>query len=246
MKEKIKKLWRREGEMATCKLCSTRLEEGDLTCPSCGYLVGTDSNVFEIPGEDGSQSEEQDARPAAAPALARAMVDPHMEDGDEVDTEFGVEKDLEAEIEAAMGAQKEAASSSPVFNLGPAGLRELLAKQPEMLERGLSIVTDKKGNPIGAGLSTAVGHIDLLARDTSGALVVVMVAERDQGEELIAETLTRIGWVRKELGKGKQRVRGVVLMKEVPENLSYAAAAVAETILFKAYRVAVTFEDIEV
>lgn len=246
MREKIKKLWRGEEEVPTCKLCTTQLQEGELTCPNCGYLVDSGSNVFLIHGEDGGQEQQTQAPPAAAPALAQAMLNPHGEDSEEVETEFGTEKDLDAEIEAAMREQKNRESSTPAFNLGPAGLRDLLAKQPEMLEPGLSVVTDKGGKPVGAGFSTAVGSIDLLARDGKGALVVVMVGKGGQGEELVGETLQRIGWVRKNLGKGKQRVRGIVLLEKVPENLSYAAAAVADTILFKAYRVGVTFENVEV
>ena len=244
MRERIKKLWRREEEVPTCKLCTTPLEKGELTCPNCGYLVDTDSNVFFIQGDN--EGQEQETRPAGAPAPGEATFDPHGEDGENVETEFGTAKDLDEQIAAAMGGQKKPESSTPGFNLGPAGLRELLAKQPEMLEPGLNVVTDKGGKPVGARFSTAVGSIDLLARDASGALVVVMVGERGQGEELVGETLQRIGWVRKNLGKGKQRVRGIVLLEEVPENLSYAAAAVAETILFKAYRVGVTFQDVEV
>src|SRR3970282_734796 len=48
--------------------------------------------------------------------------------------------------------------------------------------------------------------------------------EREGGEDLVAETLQRIGCVRKHLGKGKQKTRGIVLVEQVPENLSYTAA----------------------
>lgn len=246
MRQKIKKLWRREEEVPTCKLCTAQLAEGELTCPNCGYLVDADSNVFFIQGDDRGQAHEKLARPAAGPQLVQAMPDPHAQDGEEGETEFGPEKDLEEEIEAVMEGQKKPESSTAVFNLGPTGLRELLAKQPEMLEPELSVVTDKGGKPVGAGFSTAVGIIDLLARDGSGSLVVVMIGEPGQGEELIGETLQRIGWVRKNLGKGKQRVRGIILLEDVPKNISYAAVAVAETVLFKTYRVGVTFQDVEV
>jgi hypothetical protein len=37
-----------------------------------------------------------------------------------------------------------------------------------------------------------------------------------------------------------------VLCVDVPEDLSYAAAAVIDTVAFKTYRVALTFEDLEV
>jgi RecB family endonuclease NucS len=133
-----------------------------------------------------------------------------------------------------------------VFALDPAGLRRLLGRQPELLEPGLSVFTDEKGRPVGAGYSTRVGEIDLLARDKSGTFVVVRVADREGGEELVAETLQRIGWVRKHLGKGKQKARGIILVEQAPENLSYTAAGVAGTITFKTYRIAVAFEDVEI
>lgn len=145
-----------------------------------------------------------------------------------------------------MPAETRPTGAVPVFNLDAAALRKLLARQPEILEPGLSVLTDDKGKPIGAGFSTGVGSIDLLARDSSGTLVVVRVGERGQGEELVSETLQRIGWVRKHLAKGKQNVRGVVLVEQAPENLSYTASAVAGTISFKTFSVAVTFENVEI
>ena len=132
-----------------------------------------------------------------------------------------------------------------MFALDAAGLRRLLARQPDLLEAGLGVLADDKGKPVGVGYATPVGDIDLLARDGSGILVVVRVADRGVGEELIAETLQRIGWVRKHLGKGKQKVRGIVLVEHAPDNLSYTASAVAGTITFKTYRVAVAFDDVE-
>lgn len=246
MRQRIKKLWRREEEVPTCKLCTTPLAEGELTCPNCGYLVDADSNVFLIQGDERGQGKQKHARPATVSPAGEVMTDSHVKDREEMEMEFGPEKNLDEEIEAVMEVQKKPESSAPVFTLGPTGLRELLAKQPEMLEPGLSVVADKGGKPVGAGFSSAVGLIDLLARDGNGALVVVMVGEPGQGEELVGETLQRIGWVRKNLGKGRQRVRGIILLEDVPKNLSYAAAAVAETVLLKTYRVGVTFQDVEV
>lgn len=143
-------------------------------------------------------------------------------------------------------SRKTGGSETPTLNLRPPGLRQILAGQPEMLEPGLRVETDESGEPIGAGFSTSVGDIDLLARDGSGGFVVVRVGERGQGERLIAETLEQVGWVRKHLGKGKQRVRGMVLMEQVPKDLGYVSAAVADTILVKTYRVAVAFEDLDI
>ena len=40
--------------------------------------------------------------------------------------------------------------------------------------------------------------------------------------------------------------RGIVLCAEEPEDLSYTAAAVADTVCFKTYRLALDFNDIEI
>ncbi len=138
------------------------------------------------------------------------------------------------------------ASAAPFFAPDPAGLRTLLIEQPDALESGLNLYCNDDGTPVGADYSTGVGDIDLLATDSEGGLVVVMISEKNQGDELVAEVLKRIGWVRKHLGEGDQRVRGIVLCEDPPEDLSYAAAAVTDTVSFKTYRVALTFEDLEV
>jgi hypothetical protein len=77
--------------------------------------------------------------------------------------------------------------------------------------------------------------------------VVVTIAGRGQpGEKFVAEILQRIGWVRKHLGKGKERVRGIVVVEQVPEDLGYASAAVADTVVIKTYRVGLAIEDVEI
>jgi len=239
---KGKKLWGRD-EVATCKLCGTQLKEGDLTCPLCGFLTGADANVFVIPGNAGGAAKQKEIRPTPTPPPAKETAVPDVKETAPPE----VEPELDIGEEMAPAVQKRPEASTPAFSLDPPGLRKLLAKQLDLLEQGLRLVADKKGNPIGAGLSTAVGEIDLLARDGSGGFVVVMIAERgQQAEKLVAETLQRIGWVRKHLGKGKERVRGIVLVEQVPEDLGYASAAVAETVVIKTYRVGLAIEDVEI
>lgn len=215
-----------------CKLCGTHLPDGQLTCPNCGHVT--------TPGREGERVKETDAPRGAAPPLELDTIEVKGAAG----PEGGVRSEEKADRPMAVHTGPEA--PLPVFALDAAGLRKLLGVQPELLEPGLSVFTDERGLPVGAGYSTQVGEIDLLARDKSGAFVVVRVADREGGEELVAETLQRIGWVRKHLGKGKQKARGIVLVEQAPENLSYTAAGVAGTITFKTYRIAVTFEDVEI
>ncbi len=222
-----------------CKLCATVLEEGTRNCPNCGHEVGA-----KVGPEKGKGVKSTKTIP---PTPVRLDLDLEEEDVErEPEPEVGVEFDLEEEVERVIEAPKGSVVSTPIFTLDAAGLRKMLARQPELLEPGLNIVTDEKGRLVGSGYATDVGTIDLLARDAKGGLVVVTVAESGQGEEVVAEILQRIGWVRKNLGKGKQKVRGIVVLEQVPKNLSYAAAAVADTIAFKTYWVALTFGDVEI
>ncbi len=222
-----------------CKLCATVLEEGARNCPNCGHEVGA-----KVGPEKGKGVKSTKTIP---PTPVRLDLDLGEEDVErEPEPEVDVEFDLEEEVERVIEAPKGSVVSTPIFTLDAAGLRKMLARQPELLEPGLNIVTDEKGRLVGSGYATDVGTIDLLARDAKGGLVVVTVAESGQGEEVVAEMLQRIGWVRKNMGKGKQKVRGIVVLEQVPKNLSYAAAAVADTIAFKTYWVALTFGDVEV
>jgi hypothetical protein len=143
------------------------------------------------------------------------------------------------------GPTNRAWRAGPLGAPDPAGLRAMLADQPELLEPGLSVYKSEKGTPLGARYTSAVGEIDLLATDADGGLVVVMVVEPHEGPELIAGVLQRIGWVRKHLSGRSQSVRGIVLMDHARDSVAYAAAAVAGTVAFKTYQVALTFDDLQ-
>ncbi|HEX9813530.1 MAG TPA: endonuclease NucS domain-containing protein [Myxococcota bacterium] len=137
-------------------------------------------------------------------------------------------------------------SAVPSFDLSPDGIRDLLIAHPELIEEGLTAHTKGGGAASGARFETSVGKIDLLARDQSSGWVVVMVAEPAQGKELVGDMLQLMGWVRKHLSSEGQEVRGIVLVDSVPEDLGYAAAAVAGTVEFTRYRVGLTLEKVDV
>jgi RecB family endonuclease NucS len=120
-----------------------------------------------------------------------------------------------------------------------------MVERPEMVERGLSIYRDPaSGRVTGVGFETEVGEVDLLGVDESGALVVVMVCERTSGDP-VAPVLERLGWVAKHVARPGQATRAVVLLEPPPPTLGYSARAVAETVAFKTYKVAVAVEDVE-
>jgi hypothetical protein len=233
-----------------CKKCNTRLEPGERTCPNCGNDAGPDAAK---------------ARSSGPGPLPSAELSTAKDPEDDLDVELELNEVTgeppsptppaaepkpapkpKATPAPSPAADRKPSGAAPLFAPDPAGLRALLAEQPDALEPGLGVFRNDDGSPAGAQYSTGVGEIDLLATDAQGNLVVVMISEKGQGEELVGEVLQRVGWIRKHLGEGEKKVRGIVLCEEPPESLSYTAAAVSDTITFKTYRVALTFEDLAV
>ena len=91
-----------------------------------------------------------------------------------------------------------------------------------------------------------MGEIDLLAQDDAGGLVVVMVAEGEPDKELVLDLLQRIGFVRTQVARSGQEVRGLLLVERLSETTRYTIAALGGTLSIKSWRVAVRFEDLPV
>jgi hypothetical protein len=214
-----------------CKLCNTRISAGERTCPNCGA---------DVRGMSGSHP---------APRRSSGRLPPSPRAPGEGDAELELDEVAGRSASQVPGPVSGAASgsASAAPPMGPAGLRSMLAEQPELLEPGLRVYRDEAGTAAGVDYATGVGAIDLLATDGRGNLVAVMVSEKGRAEEdLVAEVLQRIGWLRKHLCEARQQVRAIVLVEEPPASLPYAAAAVADTVSFKTFRVALVFEDVEI
>jgi uncharacterized Zn finger protein (UPF0148 family) len=232
-----------------CKVCNTRVVNGRTTCPNCGSnsLIDSPKNqpkasslpqaAFSVPDEP-DPTVKDDAVELEVPAEVEDMTDSMVD----VESENEVEpSDAAAEVLDLV----ETEIPGSALEVDSDGVRRMLVEQPDLLEAGLTVYTSEKGTPQGIGYTSAVGEIDLLAWDSKGGLVVVMVADETAGAELVSEMLQRIGWVSKHLCGTEQSVRGVVLLAEMPESVIYAAAAVSETVTFKTWRFALSFDDIQ-
>jgi len=233
-----------------CKVCNTRVPGHQASCPNCGSHT-----LAETPNSESALTAKLPQ--IDYPTMDEASGDPEIEwadDSDSLDLEDAVEPEKKPAVrvtrsqpsrEPAKPAAPSAANAAAPGNPNASGVRRMLCERPQMLEPGLTVYTSEKGTPLGAGYKSAVGPIDLLARDAKGDLVVVMVAEPDDGPEVISVALQRIGWVRKHLSPNGRPVRGVVLLDSVREGITYAASAVSETLQFKTYRIALAFDDVE-
>jgi hypothetical protein len=220
-----------------CKACNTRMGEGVRFCPNCGNDAGAAAK----------EPRPKAGRMPRLPVRPRKVEDPELsleEPADPSDLSGSGRADVPPPRRTA--PRPSAATGAAQLVPEPAAVRDMLASRPDLLESGLRVHADAQGKPVGVDFSTDVGEIDLLARDGAGNFVVVMVAERGQGEEGIAEVLQRIGWVRKHLASGSERVRGTLLLDETPDGLGYSAAAVADTIAFRTYKMTLCFEDLKI
>ncbi len=227
-----------------CKGCNTRVPEGKKSCPHCGAEI-------KNPGSYSSSSRAT-VLPAPELSTARDDTDDFVELEDAADEEppkpapRPKAKKSPPPKKSAPKRAPDPEPAAPMVATDAESLRGILAEDPETLEAGLSVYTDAEGTPLGAGYASGVGDIDLLARSDEGELVVVMISDPDdEGETLVADVLQRIGWVRKHVATDQERVRGIVLCEQPPESLSYTAAAVADTVRFKTFRIALTFADLE-
>jgi hypothetical protein len=141
--------------------------------------------------------------------------------------------------------ERSGALGSAFVQLDAGQLRHLIAERPELLEAGLYVHEDEKGRQVGVRFETEVGEIDVLARGAEDEWVVVMIAADGAGPELVPDVLHRLGFVRKHLADSDEAVRGIVLVDQLDDDLGYAATAVSDTVAFKTWRVALTFEPLE-
>lgn len=211
-------------------------------CPNCGRRA-SEHAVEE--GSAGLTSTDSSPLPLSSPVAT--------------DTEADLEVELEEEVVAQRPKRRDGAGKKKttrprparepgpaVFNLNPGQVRTLIAEQPGLLEKGLGIYADEDGQPVGADFPTPVGEIDLLARDKKGNFVVIMVPEPSDAAQIVPDILQRMGWVRKHVANDKKEVRGVVVLDQLPEEVAYAAAGTGGTVVFKAFRVALTFHDLKI
>ncbi len=225
-----------------CKVCNTRLGGGEKHCPNCG------TTAVGIKAGKRSSAKRPDTRLTPDASSAQDL-DLDLDDLDDISGDLPPESSSSSNVAAPKkkpATPRRKTPAEPLARPDPDGVRALLAENPSLLEDGMSVFRGAGGKAVGAGYSTDVGKIDLLATDAKNGLVVVMIADKGQSEELIPEVLQRIGWVGKHLAEGRRKVRAIVLVEEAPESLNYAAAAVSGTVAFKTYQVSLSFQDLEI
>lgn len=106
-------------------------------------------------------------------------------------------------------------------------LKEYLAKNPHVLEKGLKLV--EKEYP-----TREVGNIDLLLSDAKGYDVVVELKRGKENDDVVGQISRYMGWVMKNRQK---KTRGIIVVYEPDPKLDYAILPFGPSLKIMYYRV---------
>lgn len=84
----------------------------------------------------------------------------------------------------------------------------------------------------GIEFPTAVGPIDILAVDNSGAFCVFELKRARSPDSAIGQLIRYMGWLRKTIAKDRD-VNGIIVAKEISDSLRYAVSMVPNVSLFE-------------
>jgi len=115
-------------------------------------------------------------------------------------------------------------------------LRDFLAEHLGVIEPGLILYEDQRGK--GIEYPVEGGRIDLLARDATGRFVVIELKVSRGRNPVIGQLAYYMAWVDANLSS-KRGARGIVIAKEIPDDLILASKRVPDIFLYK-YNLSVT------
>ncbi|MEI4980937.1 endonuclease NucS [Aeromonas caviae] len=118
-------------------------------------------------------------------------------------------------------------------------LRDYLAKNLHIIEPSLKLYMDEGIT----GVEFPVGgrFIDLLAVDGSGNYVVIELKVSKGYDRVVGQLLRYVSWIKKNHAEPGQTVRGIIIAKQISEDLKLACSVVPSVSLYEyALSVAVT------
>ena len=122
-------------------------------------------------------------------------------------------------------------------------LRDFLARNLSMIESGLQLYEDEGIT----GVEFPVGgrFADILGVDAQGRLVVVELKVSRGYDRVIGQLLRYMAWIRKYQAEPDQGVRGMIIAREISEDLRLACSSIPDIDLFE-YQLAVALNRVRV
>ncbi len=106
----------------------------------------------------------------------------------------------------------------------------------------LTIFEDENGNVGQQYYTEEVGYIDILAKDEQGGFVVIELKKGRKNDEVVGQVLRYMSWVRRNLCKNGESVRGLIVVGERDTKLEHAVSEVADKVRVMLYKVSFRLE----
>jgi endonuclease len=121
-------------------------------------------------------------------------------------------------------------------------LRNYLAKNLSLIEPGLRLYEDEGIT----GIEFPVGgrFIDILATDSTGGLVVIELKVSRGYDRVVGQLMRYMAWICKNQADSSQRVRGVIVAREISEDLLLACSVVPDVELFE-YQLSLSLKRVD-
>lgn len=123
-------------------------------------------------------------------------------------------------------------------------LEEVMVSNWEKInfDEKLTIFEDENGNTGQQYYTDEVGYIDILAKDEKGNFVVIELKKGRTGDEVVGQVLRYMQWVRRNLCKKGELVKGLIVVGEKDTKLEHAVAEVSDKVSIKLYKVSFRLE----
>lgn len=118
-------------------------------------------------------------------------------------------------------------------------LQSYLARNLEVVEPGLRLYVDESEAITGVEVEAGGRRIDILAIDSNNGLVVLELKVSKGYDRVVGQLLRYVNWVRKELADPDQKVRGIIVCRNMTEDLRLACAGIPNIELCE-YQLSVT------
>lgn len=113
-------------------------------------------------------------------------------------------------------------------------LQQFLAKNLELIEPRLQLYKDGEDDQI-TGLEFRAGDrfIDILAVDKSNDYVVIELKVSKGYDRVVGQLLRYMAWIKENLATENQKVRGVIIAREISEDLRLATSLISDVALLE-------------
>lgn len=110
-------------------------------------------------------------------------------------------------------------------------LRDYLARNLHIIEPSLKLYTDEGIT----GVEFPVGgrYIDILAVDQAGGYVVIELKVSKGYDRVVGQLLRYVSWIKKNHAEPGQGVRGIIIAKQISEDLRLACSEVSSVSLYE-------------